>query len=728
MSPEETSLLRLSALAGVAPSYADAWGNERRVSPETLRSLLAAMGFEVASERQVAAGIAELEGAAWQTLLPRVVTLVVGEMASVPVTLEDAGNNRSLHWAIDLEAGERLEGSAALDALTELGEWRDSRRRLVRKALPIASVLPPGYHRLTATVGEQAGETTLIAAPARCYLPSALDEGGSGWGLTTQLYALRSGRNWGIGDFGDLAALSVEVARRGGRSVGVNPLHALFPAEPRHVSPYSPSSRLFLNALYIDVAAVPDVTDDCLAAAAGAAAAARGTLLVDHEAVAMLKRPVFERLHKRFAEHHLGSGPSARGEAFRRFQRDGGRMLGTFATFTALHEHMLAKGESFCWRDWAAPLRDAGSPEVARFAAEHRSRVELQEYLQWEADRQLGAAAGAGAAAGLTLGLYRDLAVGVDPNGAEAWGDPAMMITGASLGAPPDDYNLKGQDWGLAPVSPVALGRAAYAPFIAALRANMAHAGILRIDHVMALRQLYWVPRGASAADGAYVSYPLPDLRRILALESWRQRCAVIGEDLGTVPEGFREAMAQSAVLSYRLLLFERNHDGGFRLPEHYPALATAAFSTHDIATLAGYWLGRDLDWRRALDLYPSAEISEADRQERARTRRRLLEALIAVGALPPEAAARLLPRDDQPVYAAELAEAVYRFLGRSRSRLVLLQIEDALGELEQANLPGTVAVHPNWRRKLSLGLEEIAGDEGFGRVASALDQARKGQ
>jgi 4-alpha-glucanotransferase len=254
----------------------------------------------------------------------------------------------------------------------------------------------------------------------------------------------------------------------------------------------------------------------------------------------------------------------------------------------------------------------------------------------------------------------------------------------------------------------------------------MNHAGILRIDHVMALQHLYWVPRGASAVEGAYVSYPLADLRRILALESWRRHCAVIGEDLGTVPAGFREAMAESAVLSYRVLVFERNHDGGFLSPECYPALATASFSTHDIATLRGFWLGRDIDWRRTLDLYPNAEAAEVDRQERRRTRRRLLEALIRAAALPPEAAARLLPDDDDPVYAPELAEAVYRFLGHSPARLVLLPIEDALGESEQANLPGTIAGHPNWQRKLSLALEEIAGNAAFARIASALDEARQ--
>ncbi len=286
---------------------------------------------------------------------------------------------------------------------------------------------------------------------------------------------------------------------------------------------------------------------------------------------------------------------------------------------------------------------------------------------------------------------------------------------------------MKGQDWGLAPVNPVALKREAYQPFIAALRANMRHAGVLRIDHVMSLMHLYWVPRGASAADGTYVDYPFADLRRILALESQRQRCAVIGEDLGTVPAGFRETMSETGVLSYRLLLFERDRAGRFLPPGAYPALATASFSTHDIATLKGFWLGRDLEWRRDLDLYPSSQMVEKDRRDRRRDRRRLLAALIAAGALSREAAKRLLPKDDAPVYAPELAEAVHRFLGATPSKLALMQLEDAMGELEQANLPGTIDAHPNWRRKLPLPLERLFDDPLFLRLAAALNAMRGG-
>jgi 4-alpha-glucanotransferase len=534
-----------------------------------------------------------------------------------------------------------------------------------------------------------------------------------------------------MGDFTDLAAAGSGAARHGAKALGVNPLHALFPAEPRHISPYSPSSRIYLNDLYIDVEAVPDFAEDDAARELvrdpefqRRLAAARDSELIDHAAVAACKRPVLERFYAAFRSRHLGTRPTGRGRAFRRFQEEGGEDLRRFAVFQALHERALHDGLGFCWRDWPPGWRDPASPEVARFADEHRERVELYQYLQWEADRQLGEAAQRTRDAGLSIGLYRDLAVGVDPNGGEAWSDQELLVPGAAIGAPPDPLSLKGQNWGLAPISPVALRRRAYAPFVAALRANMRHAGVLRIDHVMALTHLYWVPSGAEATAGAYVDYPLRDLLRIVALESRRHRCAVIGEDLGTVPEGFRETMNAANVLSYRVLMFERQEDGRFKRPHDYPPLAAASVSTHDIATLKGYWLARDVDWRERLDLYPEAGLAERDRESRIRDRHQLIDALVEAGALAPEKRGELAD-EGNGTHTADLIDAVHRFLGQSNTRFMLVQIEDAAGEMEQANLPGTVDQHPNWRRKLSRSLDEIFDDPAFARLADAINEAR---
>jgi 4-alpha-glucanotransferase len=726
MAATDRGLLRLARAAGVATSYRDAWNRVCRVTPATLRTILGAMGFAAATPEEAKESASRVEAEAWRALLMPVVTTLADESAAIPLTLA-ASESRRLAWELHLEHGERRAGEARTEALDVL----EGKGRRQRRALALGADLPPGYHRLAVMLGEARAETVLIVAPRRCHLPAEMADGRV-WAISAQLHALRSSRNWGIGDFGNLATLAAAAGERGARVLGLNPLHALFPGEPRHISPYSPSSRLFLNPLYLDIPATPDFAQSTTAQACAAAPAAANSLalaraseLIDYERVAALKRPIFAELYRSFRERELGAEPGERGRDFRRFQEAGGPALRIFATFTALHEHMLSEGGGFSWQDWPVPLRDARSPAVARFVAEHGERVELHEYLQWEADRQLAGAARAGAAAGLSVGFYRDLAVGVDPAGADAWADPAMAATGAGVGAPPDLLNLKGQDWGLTPVHPGALRDSAYAPFIAALRANMRHAGALRIDHVMALKHLYWIPRGAPPAQGTYVAYPFEDLRRIVALESQRQRCAVIGEDLGTVPAGFREAMAESGILSYRLMLFERDGKGGFLPPSRYPALATASFSTHDLPTLKGFWLGRDLAWRRDLDLYPTPAMATQDREERRRDRRRLLAALIAAKLLSDAAAARLLPDDDEPIYEPQLVLAVHRFLGLARSSLALMQIEDAVGELEQANLPGTVHEHPNWRRKLSLSLDQILNDPLFRRLTEALDTAR---
>jgi 4-alpha-glucanotransferase len=721
---------RLAALAGIETRYRDTWGVEQQVPDETISLLLDAMGYGVETEAQAEEHRRTAEAAAWGGLLEPVTVLVESAPREILVTGPE-GATGPLEWRLLGEDGARQEGAISLGECPVRASSEVLGQRVARHAL----ALPPlslGYHTLTARYDGREATTTIIITPAQCYLPAELQPERRVWGLTTQLYALRSTRNWGIGDFSDLAVLGKGVALHEACAVGVNPLHALFAAEPRHISPYSPSSRLFLNHLYIDIEAVPELAD-CEPARRLAQspetqrllAVARQAELVDHQAVAACKNPVLELLYRRFRELHSGSAATARGAAFREFQQAMGEPLRRFAVFEALHQVMLASELCFSWQAWPVALRDPASPEVVAFAVEHHDRVEYFEFLQFEADRQLGAAAQRGRNAGLSIGLYRDLAVGVDPHGADAWATQDILAPGATIGAPPDLLNQKGQDWGLAPTSPLALRRRAYMPFVACLRANMRHAGALRIDHVMALQHLYWVPRGVGAAHGAYVEYPVEDLVNILALESHRHRCAVIGEDLGTVPEGFRERMQRANILSFRVLVFERQSDGSFLPPDRYPALATASVGTHDLPTLRGYWTGRDLEWRRQLDLYPGPEVRDADHANRERERRLLVDALRREGVLPPGIAESLFT-DAGPQYRPELSEAVHRFIGRSDARFVLVQIEDACGELEQANLPGTMDEHPNWRRKLSLPVEKILNNEFFARLAAALNEARR--
>jgi 4-alpha-glucanotransferase len=694
--------VEIAALLGIETQHTDALGVVHQPDAKTLAAMVAAFGLSE-DPKQAAAALVEMRNASPFGLAP----LVVVAAEAPTISLKAA---EPVEWRLVLENGAETEG-----------RWQPG-----NDPLRLSHETPLGYHRLEISGGATVAVTVAVA-PASGHLPEALRPGARSWGVTTQLYGLRGGRGWGMGDFADLAQLARAAGERGAVTVGINPLHALFASEPRHLSPYSPSSRAQLDYLYIDPATVPGFVDDpairALAPDAAIAGPWRGEL-VDHAAVAALKRPVLEALYRRFRECDL-KRRTKRGKEFRQFQRDGGQILTAFATFEALHEQQNGAHGRFCWQDWPQELRDPRSVAVAKFAKTHGDRVEFFQFLQWQADAQLGAAAAAGRAAGLSLGLYRDLAVGVNPHGAEAWADQGLVVPGMGIGAPPDPLSRAGQNWGLAPVNPLALRQRGFQPFIAALRSNMRHAGVLRIDHVMSLARLYWVPAGRSAIAGAYVRYPFAELLRLVALESRRQECAVVGEDLGTVPSGFREAMHEANVLSYRVVMFERYRDGNFIPPGDYPPLAAASAATHDLATLKGFWLARDIAWRQRLQLYPDAAAEAADISDRHTARWQLLEALAREGLLAWERFVEFLPQDAAPVYTAELGDAILAFLARSRARLMLVQLEDIAGEEEQANLPGTSDAHPNWRRRLSAPLDAILDSPAMQRIAALMSEER---
>src|SRR5712671_2639922 len=716
---DRAAIVPLARLIGVEAHYTDAFGETREVSDETLLALIGAFGLPSDPVR----ARRELEEQQRSTPLGlSAAHLIHAEDKCPELALRLPAGCREIQWTCHLEDGEESTGKVA-------------RRKGKPFAMPLPPDLPLGYHQLELDAAGVTARTNLIVAPDRCYLPAELEPGVRSWGLSCQLYGLRGERNWGMGDFTDLSALASAAGSCRAAVLGVNPLHALFAAEPLHVSPYSPSSRTQLDYLYIDVTAVSGFVEDETVRALMRGEwfrathwAARSAELIDYGAVAACKRPVLEALFRRFQSRGLGAAgttKTAAGQAFRAFQRAGRQSLADFAVFESLHEYYLHEKRQFSWQDWPAPMRNPRSAEVAAFAAEHRDRVEFFQFLQWEADRQLAAAAAAGCESGLSIGLYRDLAVGADPNGAEAWADQELVAPGASIGAPPDALSRGGQNWGLAPVNPLVLRRQGFAPFIASLRANMRHAGILRIDHVMSLKRLYWIPSGMAARAGAYVNYPFEDLLRLVALESQRHACAVVGEDLGTVPEGFRDTMRSANVLSYRIFVFERRQNGEFVLPTEYPALAAASAATHDIATLKGFWLGGDIAWRRRLGLYPDVHAQEAEAAERRRDRYFLLEALVREGLLVEAQIGEFLTKAGEPVYSTELGDAILTYLARSRARLMLVQLEDLLAEVEQANLPGTTDAHPNWCRHLSRGVEEIVDGAVLDRIAGLIRKAR---
>jgi len=530
----------------------------------------------------------------------------------------------------------------------------------------------------------------------KCYWPAALDLPRGLWGISVQLYSLRSERNWGIGDFGDLQTLINLAADLGASVVGINPLHALFSTDYSQASPYYPSSRLFLDWLMIDIESVPGFDDQSMQAILATnefqerLAMARASPLVERRTVAACKRPVLEQLYRAFR-----SLPEVSPEMieFRKFTAVSGRNLRIFATFQALSEHLAAITEpnAVWYRDWPEVYRDPDSPAVAAFANAHLPQIEFFEFLQWLADRQLGACATLAKARGMPIGLYRDLAVGAPLCGAEAWSEQKLVVKEFEIGAPPDPFAADGQAWGIAPWHPGAIAANEGAPFARLLAANMRHAGALRLDHVMGVRRLFWIPRGGSAADGGYVRYPMDTLLGVLACESRHHQCLVIGEDLGTVQAGFRERLREANILSYRVLYFEREPDGGFLAPRHYPVNALATVTTHDLPTLTAFW-----------------EHQVADRA-------RLIAALRQ---------ARVIGENEE-VNAPPTLSA-YRFLAAGSTRLVMVQIEDILGVREQVNKPGTTdEEHPNWRRKLPLTLAQLTESSEFQALAQALADRR---
>lgn len=711
--PLHPVLVALAERLSIATDYWDAGGTFRQVPEATLRRLFVALGVLDDADADVAAIDAafrydiECES---RLALPVVRVLYELEPGSLPLRVDpDDGAARA--WSIRLESGESIDEHFSLASLADWDDGQaspnDDARRLVCLSLP---ALPLGYHCLEI---DGVGRTQLIVAPRRCYQGDESSSSARVWGLALQLYAVRSNRNWGIGDFGDLAASTRIAGSLGADVIGINPLHALFAHEPESASPYSPSSRIYLNPLNIDVEAVDEwPAVHGLFHGAEKLITLRDSELIDYSGVAALKAEAFDALWTEFVATHRGQG-TERDQAFESFLASEGEALANFALFETLREAQHASGGvAGDWRQWPTALQSPDAPDARAFAESHADRIAFHAWLQWLASGQLEIAAVAASTAGLRVGLYRDLAVGIAAGGSDAWAAHSLYAKGFHVGAPPDDFSANGQDWGLPPLHPRALRQAGYVPLAAMLRANMKSAGAIRIDHVMGLARLFWIPAGETPANGTYIGYALDEMLAVLALESHRAGCLVIGEDLGTVPEGFRERLAEAGVLSYKLMYFEKHYDSDqrFRKPDEYPPQSLVGADTHDLPTLRGFWSGDDLALRRSLDLFPAPDLHDRLQQAREEDRRRLLTALAEEGLLPDG-----IDRDRRETWVMDtpLVAAIHRYLARSRSRLLLANIEDLLGQDEQMNLPGTDRdVYPNWRRKLTVSLESWVGHD----------------
>jgi 4-alpha-glucanotransferase len=515
------------------------------------------------------------------------------------------------------------------------------------------------------------------------------------WAFSVQLYAVRSRRNWGHGDFTDLAQIIALAAARGACGVGLNPLHALFPERPELASPYAPNSRIYLNPLYIDVDAIPEFPSVAEAGLEGDVAALRACDMIAYAGVARAKLSGLRLAYERF---HTSASAERRAD-FDAYRREQGETLLRFACFECLRLNFAPKP----WREWPAPWRNPDRASLEDFRQARREDCEIHEFTQWIADRQLQTCRDIARQHGLPIGLYIDLAVGIDPQGADSWSRQDTVLADISLGAPPDEFNPDGQDWGLAPLNPHALAADNFASMRQLMDAAMRYAGAIRLDHVLGLKRVFMIPHGCRPNEGAYVRFPFESLLRVVAAESDRSRCIAIGEDLGTVPEGFRETLARWGLWTYRVMLFERENDGRFRPPESYPADTVASFNTHDLPTLRGWLQSHDLQVKRTLGLDPG-ETDEA----RAWAQQML----------------RTILFERAPGCAENDVAAIACFLAATPSRLVVISLEDILGEIEQVNIPGTTDQHPNWRRKLTVPIDDMEGHSDLKRVAQVFKKA----
>lgn len=678
----EPLLDAIARLAGVSNSYSDAFGRWVEVPEATKRAILAAYGLSCDDERSARESLTRLEA-----LRGGPAPLVLGILAGQTNRLTLRGTPEGARWRLIEEEGAIHEGPAP-SSIVELPP------------------LPPGYHRLEVETDAGSHRTTLICAPALCWHPEALDAGARLWGATAQVYSLRSARNFGIGDYTDVAQAVAGVGRLGGSFLGLSPVHALFSNDRTKYSPYSPSSRLFLETNFIDPAAIPGFAESEAARlldqpdVQALVGAARDSALVDHEAAWAAKRPVLEALWR---ERDWLADPD-----FAAFRARGGEALSRHATFEALSEVHREQGRWWLG-DWPQEHRRADAPEVEQFRQERSERVAFHAWLQWLADAQLAAAAQAARACGMPIGLYRDLAVGADRAGSEIWAHPDRYATSLSAGAPPDPLGPQGQNWGLPPFNPLTLEEQSLAAFRDLVVANMRYAGAIRIDHAFQLQRLFVVPEGMDAAQGAYVQMPFEAMLAVLRLESHRHCCMVIGEDLGTAPDGFSDAIMNAGVLSYRVAWFER-HGAQFKAPSDYPRRALAVFTTHDLPTFAGWWRGVDVDLRQSLGLFDH-ETADRERRARLEDKAHFCAAMAREG----------IVESPQPPDAPPL-EAMTRFLARTASSLVAIQLEDALGEHNQANLPGPEIGHPNWRRRLPAALDDVfAGGGDLSKLAAIM-------
>jgi 4-alpha-glucanotransferase len=697
IAPDPLEIENAARAWGVETEYWDIWGHQHHASTELETAILRSLGVDTSSSASLREAIDGREQRSSLAPLAPAIFLTAGHpphevSVSLPAELTDSP--AVLHL--------RLEDGGTLDLEVKPGTQH----------IRLPDDLPLGYHELSLQIaGESWPPSRLIVCPDRAFEPAWLHDRGVA-GLAISLYGVRSQRNWGCGDTTDLRALIDWAVERTGTSfIALNPLHAITNREPYNTSPYLPNSIFYRNPIYLDVEAIPDFRSSARAlaliqsrAVQKEIATLRDAELVEYARVYALKLRFLKLLFQAFLDNDWRDS-TARGAQLKKYIEREGQLLHRFAVHSALDQAIHKEcPDVWNWRSWPEQYQDPESAATREFARKHWRTVLFHKYMQWQLDLQLAEAQQHALDRGLGIGLYHDLALATDRFGSDLWAHRPFFISGCRVGAPPDGFSPKGQDWGFPPPASERHDEDGYRLFAESIRKNCRHGGALRIDHVMRFFRLYWIPDGMEATEGTYVRDRFQALLSVLALESVRNQVLIIGEDLGTVPDQAREILHRFGILSYRLLYFEQDN-GRFRAPQEYPRNALVSATTHDLATLAGFWLGRDIDARRDAGLLPDESAYQSMRAGRAREKQWLLDLLWELKLLPD-----WFPRDASqvPELVGELHNAIVGFLASTPSKLMVLNQEDLLKQVEQQNLPGSTEEYPNWRRKMKCTVEEL--------------------
>lgn len=730
----------LAAMCGIIPEYYDIYGNKHVISPETRKALLKAMNLRIDTLDDVKGETEARRLGEWKNFVAPVKVISVNEQPmtlQVFIPLEDREEEElQISLRIQDEEGHSDEYLFSWMDVIVAGHKFMEGRKYVELILEDRVFRNIGYYKADVECRKSGGAREMktrlhktlriIVTPDHCYIPPELQERRT-WGISAELYSVRSKRNWGAGDFTDLKGMIDWAASLGAGFVGINPLHAIKNARSGGASPYYPVSRLYRNYLYLDIEKIPDVkrSESVRKKMASDAfgkklAKLRRDEIIDYDQISSVKEDMLRRAFRVFYDEHYLKN-TGRGRDFKEYLGREGDALEFFALFSAIGDRMEKDIGATSWQEWPEDYLLPSGKSVREFRKRNRKKILFYQYVQWLIDGQLRAACDTAKELGMPVGIYHDLAVGCMGGGSDAWAYQDIIADDMDVGAPPDDFSPDGQNWGFPPMIPEKLRESGYDLFIRTIRKSMEHGGALRIDHALGLFRLFWIPRGLTPEDGAYIDFPSEDLMRIIALESMRNRTLVIAEDLGTIGENVRESLRKFRMFSYRLFYFERNYpDATFAPPEKYPDMALCAVTTHDLPTLYGYWAHRDLESRRLHGGFQNDEVWRKSIEERERDKGLVIDALKSRGLLPEDypAETQKIPEMDH-----ELCLAIYRYLALTPCRLVLVRLDDITGALNQQNLPGMSGGYPNWMQKMPLFLEEIMKDKRIADLSEMLNE-----